>query len=567
MTSTEPTLSNSAFDAAQATRSGSRASLARVIEDLGSTLVELAAPGADPSLEVAEIVIFDPHDHFEPRPRALVLGVGVRGGDAISTLIRRTAEVGGIGLVVKLEGPLEPELADLAAQSQVTVLGLLDGVSWNQLAAMLRSITAEGSIRVGAAETGPPRDLFALANALTALLDAPVTIEDRSSRVIAFSERQDEADEARIQSILDRQVPARFTRRYESDGVFRALYRSTVPVFIQADPLDPDDTALSRIAIAVRAGEEILGSIWVAVRENLEPVRLRALEDAANLVALEMMKLRAGEHVERRLRADLVATVIGGGSQAPVAADRLALHGLPVSVVAIELRTEENDRQPDSAARLIAGRERVGDALAMHLSAVSGGSVAAVIGDLCVGLVVAHGTDDDAELSVLRLVEGFLERVSSPYRLIAGIGFATGDVRGIEASFHEAERAVRALRARGKDRVAARLSDVQADSLVIELADRVAARGERPHGPVARLAAYDARNDSHLVETFAAWLEHFGDIPSAAKAVYTHPNTFRYRLKRVAEIGEIDLTNPGDRFAAMLHLRLWPQGSRLPRSI
>ena len=34
-------------------------------------------------------------------------------------------------------------------------------------------------------EPGP--DLFELANSVTALLDAPVTIEDLSSRVIAFS--------------------------------------------------------------------------------------------------------------------------------------------------------------------------------------------------------------------------------------------------------------------------------------------------------------------------------------------------------------------------------------------
>ncbi|MGW0586077.1 helix-turn-helix domain-containing protein, partial [Streptomyces sp. NPDC002920] len=33
-------------------------------------------------------------------------------------------------------------------------------------------------------------------------------------------------------------------------------------------------------------------------------------------------------------------------------------------------------------------------------------------------------------------------------------------------------------------------------------------------------------------------------------------NTFRYRLRRVAEVGGIDLTDPEARFAAMLQLRL-----------
>jgi len=35
-----------------------------------------------------------------------------------------------------------------------------------------------------------------------------------------------------------------------------------------------------------------------------------------------------------------------------------------------------------------------------------------------------------------------------------------------------------------------------------------------------------------------------------------HPNTFRYRLRRLAEIGGIDLNDPEARFAAMLELRL-----------
>ncbi|MFD5389190.1 helix-turn-helix domain-containing protein [Streptomyces sp. NPDC127074] len=35
-----------------------------------------------------------------------------------------------------------------------------------------------------------------------------------------------------------------------------------------------------------------------------------------------------------------------------------------------------------------------------------------------------------------------------------------------------------------------------------------------------------------------------------------HPNTFRYRLRRAAEITGIDLNDPEKRFAAMLELRI-----------
>ena len=101
---------------------------------------------------------------------------------------------------------------------------------------MLRSLLAEGD--VGAVEPEslgglPSGDLFAVANAVASLLDAPITIEDRNSRVLAFSGRQDEADPSRIETILGRQVPERYSRILNDRGVFRDLLRSDLPVFIE----------------------------------------------------------------------------------------------------------------------------------------------------------------------------------------------------------------------------------------------------------------------------------------------------------------------------------------------
>ena len=75
-----------------------------------------------------------------------------------------------------------------------------------------------------------------MANAVAALIDAPVTIEDRSSRVLAFSGRQDEADLSRVETILGRQVPERYARLLTERGVFRELYRSDQPVYIEPSP-------------------------------------------------------------------------------------------------------------------------------------------------------------------------------------------------------------------------------------------------------------------------------------------------------------------------------------------
>ncbi len=80
-----------------------------------------------------------------------------------------------------------------------------------------------------------------------------------------------------------------------------------------------------------------------------------------------------------------------------------------------------------------------------------------------------------------------------------------------------------------------------------------------PPGPLARLLEYDAQHGSALVATLAAWLDAFGDVIAAADSMFVHPNTFRYRLRRLTEVGELDLADPEQRFALMLQLRIHPR--------
>lgn len=120
---------------------------------------------------------------------------------------------------------------------------------------------------------------------------------------------------------------------------------------------------------------------------------------------------------------------------------------------------------------------------------------------------------------------------------------------------------MRVLLAHGGARRVATAEDVHIDALMLDLADLAAARGDVATGPVARLLDYDARHQSQLVHTLSSWLDAFGDVGAASATADVHPNTFRYRLRRVAEVGEIKLDDPGERFAAMLQLRLHPPGT------
>jgi hypothetical protein len=414
---------------------------------------------------------------------------------------------------------------------------------------MLRSLLAEGDVGGLGPETlggMPSGDLFALANAIAALLDAPVTIEDRGSRVLAFSGRQDEADPSRVETILGRQVPEKYSRLLAERGVFHDLYRTDQPVYVE--PVTK--ASLPRVAVSVRAGDEVLGSIWAAVREPLSADRAGALVDASRLVALHLLRIRAGADVERRLRTDLLSTALEGGPGARDALDRLGLAGHPVVVLA--MATADHDHPATTEAALATERQRLGDALAMHLSALHPRCATALVGDVTYGLVPSA---PDGDLRAMAIAADFLERVGDRTRAVIAVSPVAADTADLPAARATADRTLRVLRAGGSRRTA-RLPDVHVEALLLQLRDLAAAQGDRPTGAIAKLIAYDHAHTANLVETLRAWLDAFGDVIAASAAVHVHPNTFRYRLRRLAEIGGLDLTDPEARFAAMLQLRV-----------
>ncbi len=535
-----------------------RASLGRVIEDLGNTLLEVVSGATDRDAEIETVVIHDVLDDAMPMRNALVLGVGLSDPDEISELLHTLAVQHGAALVLRAPVRAEKRILDASAETGIPVLALTRGASWAQLTAILRSLIAEGDVGDQGAQTlggMPSGDLFALANAIATLLNAPVTIEDRNSRVVAFSGRQDEADPARIETVLGRQVPERFARQLEERGVFQELYRSEDPIHVGPVLTSQGTPSFPRVALAVRAGDEILGSIWAAVREPLSPDRARALKDSAGLVALHMLRLRAGADVERRLRADLLATILEGGPGAADATSRLRLSDHRCVVLALSAAEQLGD-EPTADARGIAERQRIADAFAVHLGAVYLRSAVALIGNIVYAIVGIRSDHSDADVRAARVAVDFLGRLGASSEIRIGVGTVVDDSTSIPGSRANADRALRVLRQAPQREPVALFTAVQMEALLVELRDLARSRGDQPTGPVAQLLKQDQERGTHLVETLRAWLDAFGDVSAAAARVYTHPNTFRYRLRRLSEISGLDLSDPDTRFSAMVQLRL-----------
>lgn len=67
-----------------------------------------------------------------------------------------------------------------------------------------------------------------------------------------------------------------------------------------------------------------------------------------------------------------------------------------------------------------------------------------------------------------------------------------------------------------------------------------------------------------LVETLTAWFEGGSSIEGAARTLFVHPNTVRYRLRQVAELTGFTPTEARDAFALRIALVLGRQAGRRP---
>jgi hypothetical protein len=517
-----------------------RVPLGRVIEAFGPALLQVLAGPVTGNVD--DVVIHDPTDAVVGRSGDLVLAVGVRAAEEVVTVVRALRGSGTAGLVVKVPPDgLPPDLA--AITGDVTVLGLAPDASWSSMALLVRSLLP--SVAGGG---DPAEDLFGLAEAVSAMVNAAVTIEDTNSRVLAFSGGQDEADPGRHDTILGRRVPVEFLRLLEERGVFRWLGRESTPIYV--DSLG--DAMRPRVAVSVRAGSEHLGSIWAVVDAPLPAERQRAFVDAANVVALHLLRLRAEADIGGRLQADLVSAVLQGGRGAVEAASRLGIGGAPLCVLAAQPLSVQPS-QYEAACQQI--RQR----LAVHSAAIRSHAAIARVGGVVYGIFAGGDADDGRRGAVVALAEEFVAGQRSD-DVVIGIGRAVNHQSEISRSRGDADRALRVLcheaSHAGTTRRVARFADVQTASLLLRLADVAAEDGEVLGGPLDPLFDYDAAHRSGIVETVAAYLDAFGDVAAGAAALYIHPNTFRYRLRRAAELSGLDLADPEERLGVLLQLRL-----------
>ncbi len=186
-----------------------------VVDRVGPTMLRAVHAAAAPQ-SVTDVVIAEPGRRNVIAAGDLVLGVAVGGRKDAVDLIKHSK--GAAGVLLKQPQAGDKEVLDAAGQAEIAIVEVRQEAAWAQLVWLLRAVLDAAADDESDGEVEQFGDLFRLADAVAAVIDAPVTIEDANSRVLAYSTRQDRTDPARVSTIMGRRVPDDVLARFRSRG-------------------------------------------------------------------------------------------------------------------------------------------------------------------------------------------------------------------------------------------------------------------------------------------------------------------------------------------------------------
>ncbi len=522
--------------------------LAHLLLMAGGGLVEgLASTDRSEMVPVHGVTVVDPLEPVYPRGHiVLVVGVDLSSDEAMTVI--RSAAHAQVAAVVFSQPKLQSSGdagVELARDLGLNLLARSRWAGWAQLVGALRAGLAGAGVTV---DPQLPRiamgDLDAVADAIAARLKCSVTIEDLQLRVLAYSSSDTDVDELRRLTILGRKVPQWRIDALEASGFFCSLWRSEDVLHRPAGQGEPE-----RLIVAVRAGGEMLGSIWAAGVEAPFDAAAEVLRDCATMTVPHLLYHRSlHEGRNHRVEAAVRELLYGDGSVSHLAERAGLLVDAPATVLCVEF--EDGVLHPGDETKVL-------ELTVLHGSGRGCRTLPVVSGNTVMVLLTGFRSDAEVPTQTWALAQSLTHQlgdvVTGSFRI--GVSDVAPTLKEIRATARTAEQIVQALRFSDTGAVA-RIQDVEAAVGLVRLKERLSGLEFSQPTAVEHLQAYDREHDTTLTQTLQVYLESFGSVPRAAERLGYHPNSLRYRLNKIAELCGIDLNDPDARLLAHVQLRL-----------
>jgi purine catabolism regulator len=333
-------------------------------------------------------------------------------------------------------------------------------------------------------------------------------------------------------------------RRQLSAEAIAAIRREVIGHAGDGHPFVPSHPSLAGRALAhpvVSPGGGLPQAWVVIVRDSggLGDFERLILQQAVAIVALELMRRRVEQETERRLAGDVLAAALGGMMDPLELRRRLEPFGIG-----------------EEAAVLVFAVDNPAAAAATLEATLAADGCAAVVAPHEIGgrelLCAVLDTADTDPLEAAAKARATLIEQCGPTRAAAG---RVGPPASLRHSFHEARCALEATAfANGSAPEVASWRDLGAFTLLLSIQDDDALQlyCDSVLGPIE---AGDEEYGGELLRSLEAFIEQNGQWERAARQVYCHRHTLRYRMRKVEELTGRDLSRAHDRIEFWLALR------------
>ena len=298
------------------------------------------------------------------------------------------------------------------------------------------------------------------------------------------------------------------------------------------------DLADRALALPVATRGSGAPQAWlVAVRDagGLGDFERLILQQAVTVVALELLRQRVMRDTERRLAGDVLAEALTGHLDP----DELQTRMRPFGV-------------SDTAAVLIF---QLGDAAAAEplldrfMAGAGAGALVAMREEHLCAVV------DAADIDPLELAASARAALAAEHGEVRAAASRPAPTRALRRSYHESRCALEASALSGADMPeVASYKDLGAFQLLLSLQDEDALRlyCDNLLGP---LENGEGDYGDELMRSLEAFIEQNGQWERAARQLFCHRHTLRYRIRRIEELTGRDLSRARDRIEFWLALR------------
>lgn len=512
--------------------------LGQLLLALDATMVSLVQAPRGLDLPVSSAALIDSDDVRLGLARAagsadVFFFVGVTDEDAVRWIGNQV----GVPVAVFVKQPSDALVAK-AARAGAAVVAVEPQARWERVYQLVNHVLEHHRDRADSQEDSGT-DLFGLAQSLADRIHGMVSIEDAQSHVLAYSASSDEADELRRLSILGRAGPPEHLQWIGQWGIFDALRAGGEVIRVDERPelgLRP------RLAIGIHRSRPptFAGTIWV--QQGSQPLADDAeemLRGAAVLAARIMARLasRPSPHVRQ------VQQLLGLGQGDPGDVSECARDlGLSIDGTGAVIGWDtigDTDRQG-----------RITDVVALSASAFRHDAQVASNGSRSYVLLPQISKTRPVASWVRGTIGGL--RTELNVELRAAIAAPVHGLAAVAAARAEVDRVLdSAERHPVSFGQVTSLAEARTTVLLDEVVTLIGA-DERLIDP--RVRELKTR-DPMLAETLSAYLDCFGDIAAAASWLQVHPNTVRYRVRRIERLMSTSLADPDVRLVFSLSLR------------